>query len=318
MAGEAARLRASRMASPPRVLASVAALKQQGDKAYAGRDFAAAIERYSEALEIAEDVVVLSNRSATHAQRRHFDKALFDAERALQLNADWPKLYHRKGHALFDLGRFDDAIEAFEAGLALDSTDVWLQEAAERARQYTERDPTAPPPAARAAPRPAAPRQRGGGAFSSRAPAPSPEDGAATGAAPSGEELRERGNDAFRQGKHSAAVKHYSDAIRANPKDAKAHCNRAAAQIGLLDEFGKNLPPAQMRINPYYENAMSDLTEALAIDSGYVKAWARKGQLHLKVGEIQQAMSAYQRGLQLDPDSPDCEAGRTACERYQA
>merc|ERR1719235_2551991 len=107
----------------PDVDPSIRSLKQQGDKAYASRDFAAAVERYSEALDSIEDAVVLSNRSATYAQRRRFDKALSDAERALKLQPEWPRVHHRHGHALFHLGHYSDAMQAFEDGLKLDPED---------------------------------------------------------------------------------------------------------------------------------------------------------------------------------------------------
>mmetsp|Transcript_135481 Transcript_135481/g.420899 ORF Transcript_135481/g.420899 Transcript_135481/m.420899 type:complete len:375 (-) Transcript_135481:10-1134(-) len=133
------------MAPPPPVHPSVQGLKQQGDRSYESRDYAGAIERYSEALESVDDAVVLSNRSATYAQRRRFDKALVDADRALKLKPDWPRLHHRRGFALFHCGRYGEAIASFERGLRLDPADKTLQDALAKAQKYAEPIPGAAP-----------------------------------------------------------------------------------------------------------------------------------------------------------------------------
>lgn len=335
------------MTVAPAVHPSVRAAKQQGDKAYTSRDFAAAVERYSEAIDNIEDAVVLSNRSATYAQRRRFDKALGDAERALKLQPSWPRLHHRHGHALFHLGRYSDAIQAFEVGLKLDPEDSALKEGLAKLQGYTEAaasdnvgelesEPAEPEPACslapatpatpEAAPGATSPSGRKPGAFSARAGAPATpampsSPSAGTGAdetGPTTAELREKGNNFFRTGKYSAAIRAYDEAIRSDKSDARSWANRAAAQMALLAEFGKGMPPDKMRGNPYYNNALSDLTQALSMDSKYIKAWARKGQLHSMVGDLQQAVNAFERGLMIDPGSQECRAGRDACRAQGA
>jgi len=320
------------MVAPPAVHSSVLALKQQGDKAYVARDFAAAVERYSEALESVEDVVVLSNRSATHAQRRRFDKALVDADRALKLQPGWPRLHHRRGHALFHLGRYSEAIRAFEAGVKLDPEDGTLRDALGKALVYTEPDPNAPAPSAASAARkrpgsssagvaagaaPMAPSGSSSGAPAAAATTATAPGGAGSGGSPSADELREKGNTFFRQGKHSSAVRAYTEALELSP-DPKLWANRAAAQMEMLKEFGKGQSPEQARANPYYQNAMQDLEKSLSADPRYVKAWARKGQLYCMGGEVRQAMTAYERGLAIDPASKDCQTGKDSCLSWLA
>mmetsp|Transcript_74513 Transcript_74513/g.136159 ORF Transcript_74513/g.136159 Transcript_74513/m.136159 type:complete len:332 (-) Transcript_74513:39-1034(-) len=324
------------MVPTPAVNPSVRTLKQQGDKAYASRDFGSAIERYSEALEIVEDAVVLSNRSATHAQKQNHEKALNDAQRAMKLQPSWPRLYHRCGHSLFHLGRFTEAIKSFEAGLKLDPEDSFLVDGLKDLLQYTEPalgnggekeyvEPEEEAPAAPAAPseEPAgafSPPPRRSGAFSAAAAGggASPTAGAQTKSAsddapPTADELRDKGNGFYRAGKFSAAIKAYNAAVDANPDDARNWANRAAAQIGMLSEFGKGMPPAKLRENPYYANSLNDLNKAIALDSKYVKAWARKGQLHAMVSEFQQAVTAFERGLAVDESSRECRQGRDQC-----
>jgi len=315
----------------PVVASELRSLKEQGDEAFSDRNFQRATEWYSEALEMMPDPVVLSNRSATYAMRQRFDKALLDADKALKLAPQWPRVYHRRGHALFHLGRYNEAVAAIQEGLKLDEKDVALLEAAAKLKEYTEPGddfwlpnpsatmpqlvPEVEVPANGAAspdppPRRSAPRA---GAFSS---ASAKAKGNSSGGSKklSAEELRERGNAFFRDGNHSKAVRAYDEAIRANPSDARCWANRAAAQMAMLAEFGRGLSPAALRTNPYYNNSLDDLKQSLKLDEKYIKAWARLGQLHAMASEFSEAMAAYEKGLALDPEHPDCLAGKRACE----
>eukprot|EP00931_Biecheleriopsis_adriatica_P122780 TRINITY_DN97809_c0_g1_i1.p1 TRINITY_DN97809_c0_g1~~TRINITY_DN97809_c0_g1_i1.p1 ORF type:complete len:334 (-),score=80.05 TRINITY_DN97809_c0_g1_i1:96-1097(-) len=331
------------MVAPPAVHAEVRALKERGDEAYASRDYAKAAECYSEALEEVQDVVVLSNRSASYSQRRRFDKALVDADKALKMEPCWARLYHRRGHALFHLGCLNEAVLAFERGLELEPEEPSLKEALRQALEYTEPGQgffvaTPPEPETQGEDQPHQPGQQSegatdtqpqqqrpmrAGAFSKASQARAAAGrgagnstkAATSSSTKSAEELREQGNVLFRQGKHSKAVRVYDEAIRADSSDARSWSNRAAAQMAMLLEFGKGLSPEAMRSNPYFANSMNDLTESLSIDPQYVKAWARKGQLHGMAGEVRQALDAYNRGLAIDPNSADCLAGRKAFEQ---
>lgn len=328
------------MISAPPLHPSCRDLKQQGDKAYASRDFISAVDAYSEALDNVEDAVVLSNRSAAYAQRRFFDKALNDAERALRLQPSWPRLHHRRGHALFHLCRYSDAIDAFEAGLKLDPEDSLLKEGIAKIPEFTMpaesedvgekrplsqssapdvREPKSSAVSSESTAEATSKPSRRPGAFSSRTTGTSGTSASATSSGadvekPSADELREKGNGFFRAGKFSAAIRAYDEAIRTDGSDARCWANRAASQMSMLAEFGKGMPPEKLRGNPYYNNSLSDLEKALSLDSKYAKAWARKGQLHFMVGEWQQASNAYERGLLVDPNSAECLAGRQACK----
>ena len=56
-------------------------------------------------------------RKAMAAAAAAYDDALADASKCIELKGDWGKGYGRKGAALHGLGRFDEAIAAYEKGL---------------------------------------------------------------------------------------------------------------------------------------------------------------------------------------------------------
>ncbi|KAF2350094.1 RNA recognition motif domain [Trinorchestia longiramus] len=62
----------------------------------------------------------LGNRSYCYEQLKQYDKALNDADKAIQLSPDWPKGHFRRGRALCGLGLLTEAEEAFSRVLQLD------------------------------------------------------------------------------------------------------------------------------------------------------------------------------------------------------
>lgn len=68
------------------------------------------------------------NRSACRCGLGDYEEALADAEECIRLNPTWAKGYVRKGAALHGLFRLDEAVRAFEAGLAHDPTLAALTE----------------------------------------------------------------------------------------------------------------------------------------------------------------------------------------------
>lgn len=107
--------------------------KAEGNKALQAKDFEAAVAAYTKALEESEGLaeaprhVYYSNRSAAHLSKGDAAAALADGEACIEANKEWPKGYSRKGAALHALRRYEDAAQAFEAGLALAPGDAALQ-----------------------------------------------------------------------------------------------------------------------------------------------------------------------------------------------
>ncbi|KAF7980888.1 hypothetical protein HWV62_36063 [Athelia sp. TMB] len=94
------------------------ALKDQGNKAFAAKDWDKAIDLFTQAIAIdPKNHVLYSNRSAAQAGKKEWSLALEDAEECIKVNPSWGKGYARKGAALHGARRYDDAIAAYEEGL---------------------------------------------------------------------------------------------------------------------------------------------------------------------------------------------------------
>lgn len=104
------------------------ALQAKGNAAFTSGQFDDAIRYFTEAIDIdATNHVLYSNRSASYASLGRYADALEDAEKVVTLKPDWPKGFSRKGAALQGLRRWDEAIAAYEAGLAVDPSNEQLK-----------------------------------------------------------------------------------------------------------------------------------------------------------------------------------------------
>lgn len=101
------------------------ALKAEGNKLFAAKDFTGAAQKFSEAINLEPtNHVLYSNRSGAYASLKDFDKALEDANKTTELKADWAKGWGRKGAALHGVGNLVDAVDAFEHALKLEPTNA--------------------------------------------------------------------------------------------------------------------------------------------------------------------------------------------------
>jgi len=109
--------------------------KNAGNKAFIKKNYEQAIQRYTEGIEINPDHTLYSNRSACFIQLGQWENALEDAHKCLELKEDFAKGYFRKGVALFELGRYEDAVEALKEAYDLEPEDAEINSKLNEARQ---------------------------------------------------------------------------------------------------------------------------------------------------------------------------------------
>lgn len=98
-------------------------LKSEGNALMAKKDYAAAVESYSKALEIAPaNPIYLSNRAAAYSACGQHEKAADDAELAVAVDPKYSKAWSRLGLARFDMGDYHAAKEAYEKGIEAEGT----------------------------------------------------------------------------------------------------------------------------------------------------------------------------------------------------
>ena len=113
--------------------------KARGNAALQAGKPTEAIEEYTAAIRLdGANHVYYSNRSAAYLQHKDAPNALEDAIACIGLNASFAKGYSRKGAALHALRRYQDAVAAYEEGLAVAPDDPGLQKGLASVQQEKE------------------------------------------------------------------------------------------------------------------------------------------------------------------------------------
>ncbi|KAI1421033.1 small glutamine-rich tetratricopeptide repeat-containing protein 2-like protein [Xylaria sp. FL1777] len=93
-------------------------LKAQGNKAMTSKDYARAIDLYSQALALHPgNAIFLSNRAAAYSAARDHESARADAEAAVAADPKYTKAWSRLGLARFALGDARGSMEAYRQGI---------------------------------------------------------------------------------------------------------------------------------------------------------------------------------------------------------
>lgn len=99
------------------------ALKLEGNRAMAAKDFDTAIAKYTSAIElIPANAVYLSNRAAAYSSIRKHDLALADAKKATEVEPTYAKGWSRLGLANYALGKPEESLKAYEKGLEVEGS----------------------------------------------------------------------------------------------------------------------------------------------------------------------------------------------------
>lgn len=96
-------------------------LKRRGNAAVKFKSFMEADVLYSKAIEHDPgNKALYGNRCMARLSMGQYETALHDADKALEIQNDWTKIWFRKGLALVGLERLDDAQKAYEKVIELD------------------------------------------------------------------------------------------------------------------------------------------------------------------------------------------------------
>lgn len=110
-------------------------LKNEGNKFMSAKDYGAALDAYTKAIELnGGSPVFYSNRAAAYSQIGQHDEAIADAKKAAEIDPHFGKAYSRLGHALFASGRFAEAAEAYEKGVEVDPSNKLMKSGLDASR----------------------------------------------------------------------------------------------------------------------------------------------------------------------------------------
>lgn len=247
--------------------------KELGNAAYKKKDFETAIQHYTKAMDLDdEDISYITNRAAVYLEMGKYEECINDCDKAVErgreLHSDYKMIARaltRKGTAYVKMAKcskdYEPAIEAFQKALTEHRNPDTLKKLneAEKAKKDLEQQEDFDPMLA--------------------------------------DEEREKGNEFFKQQQYPEAIKHYTEALRRNPKDARVYSNRAACytKLGALPE------------------GLKDANKCIELDPLFTKGYSRKGAVQFFMKEYDKALETYQEGLKLDENNQELLEGVRRC-----
>lgn len=115
----------------------------------------------------------------------------------------------------------------------------------------------------------------------------------------SADELKQRGNEAFKRNEFKLACEIFTEAIGLDSRNHVLYSNRSAARAG----------------NNEFDLALSDAEKVIELKPDFVKGYGRKGAALFGKGEFELAKKAYEDGLKVDAANDTCKDGIKECEQ---
>lgn len=243
--------------------------KELGNAAYKKKDFEEALKHYNEALQHdPTDITYYNNIAAVYFEQKKFDECIKQCEKGIEVGrenrADFKlisKALSRIGNAHKKLEHWKLARTFYEKSLSEYRTPEVKTLLSEIEKKIKEEELKAYVDPAKA------------------------------------EEEKEMGNDYFKKGEYSTAIKHYTEAINRNPDDPKLYSNRAACYTKLAA----------------FDLGLRDCDTCVKLDEKFIKGWIRKGKILQGMQEPSKALSAYQKAMELDPSNAEALEGYRQC-----
>ncbi|KAJ1619112.1 hypothetical protein T492DRAFT_1088237 [Pavlovales sp. CCMP2436] len=104
-------------------------LKAEGNAHLSTGEFTSAIKAYTEAIHLSKgrDHTLYSNRAFAFTRLGHYERAIVDANEAINLNPRWPKGYFRRAEGFRLCGLPGQALQAYRVASSLDPSDAHLR-----------------------------------------------------------------------------------------------------------------------------------------------------------------------------------------------